>query len=1049
MKKLLYAMIFMLPFWAAGQVRTVVPTGKHYVMTLGNTDYVKRADRPTVVTGPSDILIADSIFQVSSSMPNDSIINPMNRIPLGKKWAILLQRGSNRTTTITIPKDSIVLASYGTGAQPIISGSQAVTGWTQTPSTTDNPSIYQASFSSNATQLFVDGVKMQVARLSGYSDSYFGYTEIDTVISSTKLDLEGIDLQKDSLKNAVAITRTYNWLSEIRYVTGSNGDTITLNSPSQAAYNSNQGVLLMNKLWFLDSPGEWYNDTTANLIYLFAPDGTSPSDNVVLASTVDNGVVINNKDRITIRNITFKHQRLNGVKIEGGANGTTGPDYVTVQNCNFTGQDNFGIFVFPQAGIATNMTFSRNVISDISGAGIYGRNVKTSNINNNLIYDIGLFRTWGIVDNKIAQIEDINGSAIHFSLGSNGTVTPEVPHTGSNIIEYNIIKNTGYNGILYRSGGHIRYNYVYNTGLAKADGGGIYTDAPQASGSQIKFNIVDRSIGRLEGAGNAYDQAYNIYLDEKSLNVTVENNTVVNSTDAGIFLHRPSGHTVRYNKVFDGAVSFMIKGGITPFASNNITNNLFATGNTIIPFSPYRQLLMFVGGGYNNESVYATINNNIYINPYSSLAFARQPAYSGLTYSDYATFNSITSYNATSTLISTALTTNQQQRLVYNPQQYAQTFYFNNAGLVKDSANVTIPGMSFVLQPFTSKYVRGLNVDCIQPYYEVVAPVITAFDIPATVTGLSVPLNNFTVTGETTGYLITEVEGYPGLSHPGWTTTKPTQYWLTSAGNKTLYAWARDAVGNVSESASDVVVSSYNDDALNRELVVVYDLEETTGLAKDSSLNARHSTTAISEFITINQPGNPGKAYSFAGTTFSNNRVLISDHPVFTMTDSMTIVTWVNLATIDKEHALVFKGATNQYEYLVSVQSDNRVQFDIFQAGTETRMTVKGLTQLVAGTDYMIEVSAFMDATPTPDIWRRSDMKIRINGVEQTLIASNNTSISGIINGTGSFMMGAQSYVDRFLTGKLSQVALWTRILTDDQRTALYKGGAGLNKSAW
>jgi hypothetical protein len=53
-----------------------------------------------------------------------------------------------------------------------------------------------------------------------------------------------------------------------------------------------------------------------------------------------------------------------------------------------------------------------------------------------------------------------------------------------------------------------------------------------------------------------------------------------------------------------------------------------------------------------------------------------------------------------------------------------------------------------------------------------------------------------------TGYLLTESSTKPAASAAGWTASSPSSYAFGSAGAKTLYAWAKDAAGNVSNSKS-------------------------------------------------------------------------------------------------------------------------------------------------------------------------------------------------------------------------------------------------------
>ena len=83
-------------------------------------------------------------------------------------------------------------------------------------------------------------------------------------------------------------------------------------------------------------------------------------------------------------------------------------------------------------------------------------------------------------------------------------------------------------------------------------------------------------------------------------------------------------------------------------------------------------------------------------------------------------------------------------------------------------------------------------------------PSVTAFTIPATSSSLTVSITSFTATDNTavTGYVVTESATAPAASATGWSATAPTSYAASAAGARTLYAWAKDAAGNVSTSRS-------------------------------------------------------------------------------------------------------------------------------------------------------------------------------------------------------------------------------------------------------
>jgi len=86
-------------------------------------------------------------------------------------------------------------------------------------------------------------------------------------------------------------------------------------------------------------------------------------------------------------------------------------------------------------------------------------------------------------------------------------------------------------------------------------------------------------------------------------------------------------------------------------------------------------------------------------------------------------------------------------------------------------------------------------------------PVVTGFVIPANSSSLTVSITTFTATDASgvTGYMATESSATPSASAAGWSATAPASYTFSTAGAKTLYAWAKDAAGNVSAPLSDTV----------------------------------------------------------------------------------------------------------------------------------------------------------------------------------------------------------------------------------------------------
>jgi len=82
-------------------------------------------------------------------------------------------------------------------------------------------------------------------------------------------------------------------------------------------------------------------------------------------------------------------------------------------------------------------------------------------------------------------------------------------------------------------------------------------------------------------------------------------------------------------------------------------------------------------------------------------------------------------------------------------------------------------------------------------------PIITTFTGPSTTPSaeISITLHGSDNVG-ITHWLVNEVSDRPAVNDPGWSVTKPSTYTLAGEGAYTLYAWAKDAAGNISDSRS-------------------------------------------------------------------------------------------------------------------------------------------------------------------------------------------------------------------------------------------------------
>ena len=83
-------------------------------------------------------------------------------------------------------------------------------------------------------------------------------------------------------------------------------------------------------------------------------------------------------------------------------------------------------------------------------------------------------------------------------------------------------------------------------------------------------------------------------------------------------------------------------------------------------------------------------------------------------------------------------------------------------------------------------------------------PQIVGFALPAVWDSLTAPILDLSANDNVgiAGYLLSETTATPGANDGGWQSLRPTNYTFASAGEKTVYAWVKDAAGNVSAPAS-------------------------------------------------------------------------------------------------------------------------------------------------------------------------------------------------------------------------------------------------------
>jgi len=115
----------------------------------------------------------------------------------------------------------------------------------------------------------------------------------------------------------------WDWFEEYQKVAQIDADAraFTLAKPySNYGYRKDQRYFATNLFREIDSPGEWYLDRRAGVLYWLPPEGADPSKSETILSVADRPfVTMNDVSHVTILGLTFQEARGDGIHIRGGS----------------------------------------------------------------------------------------------------------------------------------------------------------------------------------------------------------------------------------------------------------------------------------------------------------------------------------------------------------------------------------------------------------------------------------------------------------------------------------------------------------------------------------------------------------------------------------------------------------------------------------------------------------------------------------------------------------------------------------------------------------
>ncbi|WP_147432238.1 right-handed parallel beta-helix repeat-containing protein [Pararobbsia silviterrae] len=330
---------------------------------------------------------------------------------------------------------------------------------------------------------------------------------------------------------------------------------ITLQSPAPTlGLAVGQRVFIENALSELDSPGEYYVDSNAGLLYFWPP--ATMTDGDVQVSVADSIFVANNATYLTLQNLTLDIGRGDAVQFNGGGKNTV--DHVVIRNMgNRAGVSSAGASGF-QYVTASN--------TGEGGITIYSGNRTT----------------------LAAGSSFVTNSTIHDYARRSRAYRPAISVSGAgDTITGNTIYNGPHAGILFSGNNHeIGNNEIYDVVTETSDSGAIYAGRDWT----MRGTIIEDNFIHDIGSTSAPSATMGVYLDDEYCGTIIRRN-VFSKVGQAVFIGGGRDNTVSDNLFVNllPAISADSRGMSWQEPDVVSTTGVFQTALRAVPYStaPY------------------------------------------------------------------------------------------------------------------------------------------------------------------------------------------------------------------------------------------------------------------------------------------------------------------------------------------------------------------------------------------------------------------------------------------------------------------------------
>jgi len=486
---------------------------------------------------------------------------------------------------LTVPNSGVMgspitFNSYGTGDKPLINVSEIITGWS-----VHSGNIYVAPVSFGVHQVFLDDEHMILAH---HPNDSFLWTDGESQQTEDYYYVYDADhgLTSEQLIGADMNIRTSQWKVDFFKILDYDSVTHKFTMGALGSDESdNDSYFLANKLWMLDSPGEWYYESGS--LYVWMPDDSHPSSHKVEATRYWHGIYARDKEYIATDGFEIRNAGFAGVGLfDTNKFSLTNLNVINIGSMKYYNpweHVGTGIFIYNSSGM-----------SDTAGE-IIGNTIR--NTFNNGLRSI-LISNLVVTDNIVENIAMI-GADHYFPARGIGIQT-----SGGNVtIRENRVDDISYIGILFTGPDSlVEKNCINNSCDCLADCGGIYTSRYDSNGNEISRNIITNT-------GNHDTHTIGIYLDDRSTGVLVSDNTV-SVARLGMHNHNGNNNTFTNNTVYDCKWSAGMQED--NIVENDVCDNVFENNiyfskidESLVVINDYREPVFFQDFADHDYNIYS------------------------------------------------------------------------------------------------------------------------------------------------------------------------------------------------------------------------------------------------------------------------------------------------------------------------------------------------------------------------------------------------------------------------------------------------------------